>query len=154
MKTLICAALATLVLAAAPPEPVSWKLGNPAAKPVKAGARFSVRLTAVIQPGWHLYSLKPVPEGPVPTRIWIDGGQPFSLAGAIQAPDPVAMQDPTLDLEVEFYEGETPFTLPVKAVSGTAGPQTLTVSVSYQTCNDKLCLPPKTVKLQLALTVQ
>jgi len=34
------------------------------------------------------------------------------------------------------------------------GAQTLTVSASYQSCNDKLCLPPKTVKVQLPVTVQ
>jgi thiol:disulfide interchange protein DsbD len=64
------------------------------------------------------------------------------------------MQDPTLNMEVEFYEGETPFTLPLKAATGAAGQQTLTVSVSYQSCNDKLCLPPKTVKVQLPVALQ
>ena len=155
MRRLVCAALAAMALAAAPPDPVAWKLENPPAKPVKAGARFNVRLVASIQPGWHLYSLKPIAEGPIPTRIWIAEGQPFSLAAGVQAPDPTTMQDPALNMEVEFYEGETPFTLPVKVAPGTAaGPQTLTVSASYQTCNDKLCLPPKTVKVQAPVAVQ
>jgi DsbC/DsbD-like thiol-disulfide interchange protein len=154
MRTLFCAALAALALAAAPPDPVSWKLEPPAAKPVKAGARVSVKLVATIQPGWHLYSLKPVAEGPIPTRIWIAEGQPFSLASSVQAPEPTTAQDKTIGMEVEFYEGETPFTLPVKIAAGTSGAQTLTVSASYQSCNDKLCLPPKTVKVQLPVTVQ
>ena len=154
MKTLICGALAVIAMAAAPPDPVSWKLENSAGKPVKAGARFSVKLVAAIQPGWHLYSLKPIAEGPIPTRIWVNEGQPFALAAAVQAPEPTTMQDPTLSMEVEFYEGETPFTLQVKAAAGSAGQQTLTVSVSYQSCNDKLCLPPKTVKVQLPVVVQ
>jgi thiol:disulfide interchange protein DsbD len=111
-------------------------------------------MVATIQPGWHLYSLKPIAEGPIPTRIWIGEGQPFSLASAVQAPDPTTTRDPTLNMEVEFYEGETPFTLPVKVATGATGAQTLTVSASYQSCNDKLCLPPKTVKVQLPVTVQ
>jgi len=155
MKKFFCAALAALTLSAAPPDPVSWKLENPAGRPVKPGARFNVKLVAAVQSGWHLYSLKPVADGPIPTRIWIAEGQPFSLSGGIQAPDATAMQDPTLNMEVEFYEGETPFTLPVKVAPGTAaGQTTLTVSASYQACNDKLCLPPKTVKTQLVVSVQ
>jgi len=154
MKPIAVAALAALWLAAAPADPIAWKLESPSAKTVKAGGRFNVKLVAAVQPGWHLYSLKPIPEGPIPTRIWIAEGQPFSLAAAVQAPDPTTMQDPTLNMEVEFYEGETPFTLPVKVAAGAAGQQTLTVSASYQTCNDKLCLPPKTVKVQLPITVQ
>jgi thiol:disulfide interchange protein DsbD len=155
MKTLLCAALAALTLGAAAPDPVSWKLENPPAKAVKAGARFNVTLVTAIQPGWHLYSLKPVADGPIPTRIWIAEGQPFALAAGVGAPEPTVMQDPTLNMEVEFYEGETPFTLPVKIAAGTVrGQQTLTVSASYQTCNDKLCLPPKTVKVQVPVAVQ
>jgi thiol:disulfide interchange protein DsbD len=154
MRTLFCAALAALTLTAAPPDPVSWKLEPPTAKSVKPGARVTLKLVATIQPGWHLYSLKPIADGPIPTRIWIAEGQPFSLASPVQAPSPTAMQDPALGMEVEFYEGETPFMLPVKVAAGVSGAQMLTVSASFQSCNDKLCLPPKTVKVQLPLTLQ
>jgi thiol:disulfide interchange protein DsbD len=154
MRICVCAALTALVLAAAPADPVAWKLEPPAAKSVKAGGRFSVKLVANVQAGWHLYSLKPIADGPIPTRIWIAEGQPFSLASSVQAPDPTTAQDKTLGMEVEFYEGETLFTVPVKITAGTSGAQTLTVSTSYQACNDKLCLPPKTVKVQVPVTVQ
>ena len=154
MRIVLCAAIAASALFAAPPDPVAWKLESAPARPVKAGARFNVKLVAAVQPGWHLYSMKPLPEGPIATRIWIAEGQPFALAATVQAPEPITAHDATLNMEVEFYEGEAIFTLPVKAASAAAGPQTLTVSASYQSCNDKLCLPPKTVKLQLPVTVQ
>jgi hypothetical protein len=69
MRTFVCAALAALALAAAPPDPVAWKLEPPAAKTVKPGGRFNVKLVATIQAGWHLYSLKPIADGPIPTRV-------------------------------------------------------------------------------------
>ena len=150
-KLLLAAAMAT-VLCAAPADPVSWKL-EPPGKPVKAGARFQVKLVAVVEPGWHLYSLKPMAEGPIPTRIWIAEGQPFRQAGAIDAAEPETVQDPALNMEVEMYEGETAFTLPVQSAAGAAGARKLVVSASYQSCNNKLCLPPKTVKVELPLTV-
>jgi DsbC/DsbD-like thiol-disulfide interchange protein len=153
MKNLISAALLAATLVAATPDPVAWKL-QIKANSVKPGTQFPVNLLAKVQEGWHLYSLKPMAEGPIATRIWIADGQPFSLAGGIHAPDPQVMQDPTLGMEVELYEGEALFTLPVKLAVGAApGLHTLVVSASYQSCNDKLCLPPKTVKVELPVTV-
>jgi DsbC/DsbD-like thiol-disulfide interchange protein len=154
MRRLFFAAAMAACLAAAPADPVAWKLQNPPAVPVKAGARFNVKLLAEVQDGWHLYSLKPMAEGPIPTRIWIAEGQPFSLAGAVQSPDPQVMQDPSFGMEVELYEGEAVFTLPVRVASGASpGSQKLVVSASYQSCNNKLCLPPKTVKVELPITI-
>jgi thiol:disulfide interchange protein DsbD len=154
MKRLFFTAAVAACLAAAPADPVAWKLQNPPVTPVKAGARFNVKLLATVQDGWHLYSLKPMAEGPIPTRIWIAEGQPFSLAGAVQSPDPQVMQDASFGMEVELYEGEAVFTLPVRvAPSAAPGAQKLVVSASYQSCNNKLCLPPKTVKVEVPITI-
>ena len=154
MKKLLSVAVLAATLIAAPADPVAWKLQVVSAAPVKPGVRFNVKLLATVQNGWHLYSMKPMAEGPIATRIWIGDGQPFSLAGGVQAPDPQVVQDPTLGMEVELYEGEAQFTLPVKIAPGTAaGAHALVVSAAYQSCNDKICLPPKTVKVELPVTV-
>lgn len=151
-KLLLTAALAAALMGA-PADSVAWKL-SPLAAPIKAGARFNIKLLAVVQDGWHLYSLKPMADGPIPTRIWIAEGQPFALAGAVQAPEPQVMQDASFGMEVELYEGEALFTLPVTVAPGAAaGVQKLVVSASYQSCNNKLCLPPKTVKVEVPITV-
>ncbi len=152
MKTLICAAVLAATAWAAPPDPVTWKLAPPA-KPVKAGAVFQAILTASIEPGWHLYSLKPMADGPIPTRIWVAEGQPFQLAGPVGAEEPLTVQDSALGMEVEMYEGRVAFTLPLQA-AGSAGARKLVVNAAYQSCNNKLCLPPKTVKVELPLTVE
>ena len=53
-----------------------------------------------------MLSLRPMAEGPIPTRIWIAGGQHFLLAGAVQSPEPRVMQDASFAGEVELYERE------------------------------------------------
>jgi thiol:disulfide interchange protein DsbD len=152
MKTLLAGTLLALALGAAAPDPVAWKLDP--VKPVKAGAKFSVRLTAQIQEGWHVYSMKHLDDGPIATRIWLGDGQPFQLTGAIKAAAPQTLQDPALNMEVELYEGAAEFTLPMSVASGTpAGPHNLVVNASYQSCNNRLCLPPKTVKVEVPVTV-
>ena len=154
MKTLLFAAAIAACLAAAPADPVAWKLQDLSAAPIKAGARLNLKLLATVQQGWHLYSLKPMAEGPIPTRIWIAEGQPFSLAGAVQSPEPQVVQDATFGVEVEVFEGDLQFTLPVRVAIGTpVGAQKVVVSASYQSCNDQICLPPKTVKVELPVTI-
>jgi hypothetical protein len=145
--------LSGVVLRAAP-DPVAWKLQAGPSKPVKPGAQFTVKLVAAIEEGWHMYGLKPMAEGPIPTRIWLPAGQPFQLAGRIQAPAAQTLQDPSFGMEVELYEGEASFTLPLKAAATAAGSQTLVVSASYQSCNDKMCLPPKTVTVEVPVSVR
>jgi len=153
MKRLFLTTVMAACLAAAPPDPVLWKLHD-SVGPVKAGAQFRVKLVAAVEDGWHFYSLKPMVEGPIPTRIWIAEGQPFSLAGGVQATDPQVMQDASFGMEVELYEGEAVFTLPVRvAPSAAPGVQKLVVSASYQSCNNKVCLPPKTVKVEVPVTI-
>jgi thiol:disulfide interchange protein DsbD len=154
MKHAVCAILAAVSLAAAPPNPVAWKLAEAPAKPVKRGARFTVKLTANIQAGWHIYSMKPIEDGPLPTRIWIAEGQPFQLTGPIKGDEPQTMQDPTLHMDVELYEGAAAFSLPLKVAAGTApGVQNLVVNVQAQSCNNSICLPPATVKVEVPVTV-
>ena len=154
MKSLVCALLLAFSLAGAAPDPVAWKLADGPAKAVKPGARFTVSLLARIDGGWHLYSMKHVEDGPVATRVWLAAGQPFQLAEAVKSSTPETRQDPSFNMEVELYEGEATFTLPLKVAAGTPpGARTLVVNASYQSCNNRICLPPKTVTVELPLTV-
>ena len=153
-KRLVFALLFTLALAAAPPDPVSWKITNGPVTPLKPGSRFNLTLTATVTPGWHFYSMKPVAQGPTPARIWIADGQPFLQAGVIKATTPRTEQDPSFNMELEIYEGEASFDMPVRIpLSIATGSQMLVVNASYQACNDKICLPPKTVKVTQAVDI-
>ena len=154
MRTLICAGLLALSLAAAPLDPVAWKLQDAPARPLKPGAKFTVKLVAQIQEGWHLYSMKHMEDGPVATRVWLPDGRHFQLAGSIRSSPSETLQDPGFNMEVELYESEASFVLPLKvAAAASAGLQTLVVNASYQSCNNKICLPPKTVQVELPVTI-
>ena len=49
----------------------------------------------------------------------------------------------------EYHETTATFTLPLTIAADTSsGPQTFAVTVTYQTCNDRFCLPPKSEKLE------
>jgi hypothetical protein len=56
-------------------------------------------------------------------------------------------------MEVQLYEGEAEFTLPLKVSGAAMGAWKVIVNASYQTCDNKICLPPKTVKIELPVTI-
>jgi DsbC/DsbD-like thiol-disulfide interchange protein len=144
-----------LAVAALPAEenPVVWSLKTTTKKPIRAGEYFTLRLIAAIQPGWHLYSIDQQSGGPIATEISLTAGAPFEL-GNVTGPTPHVLFDPNFDMQVGFYAGKAEFTLPVKVIPDTSGGrQTLAVAARYQSCNDKLCLPPKTVKLEVPVEV-
>jgi hypothetical protein len=48
---------------------------------------------------------------------------------------------------VRYYEGEFDFTVPVAPKAASAS-----IAISYQICNDKMCLPPKDITLPLKIS--
>ncbi|MBZ5498030.1 MAG: protein-disulfide reductase DsbD N-terminal domain-containing protein [Acidobacteriia bacterium] len=138
-----------------PREPVKWSIkATLPDKPLKPGDKLTLQLTAKIEEGWHLYATDQAEGGPTPTRIVVPSDQSFEQAGTIESSEPKSAMDPNFNLMTEYYEGQAAFTIPVKvAATATAGKSEVRVNVSFQTCNEELCLPPKTVKLALEVNL-
>src|ERR1700730_9253137 len=148
------ACLLLFASAARAQNPVTWSLKANAPGSLKAGDRFTAKVTAQIQGGWHLYSITQGAGGPVPTRITMPDGQPFKLAGGVSGPRPLVAMDPNFEINTETHEGSATFSIPAVVVADAPpGEQSLNVNVRYQACNDKNCLPPRTVKLSVPLTL-
>jgi len=129
-------------------NPVSWSIKTNLSGSLKPGDKFTAQVTAQIQGGWHVYSITQGAGGPIPTRITVPDGQAFKLAGNVSGQRPHVAFDPNFEINTETYEGSTTFKVPIAVTADApAGEQTLNVSVRYQACNDKNCLPPRTVKL-------
>ena len=150
------AAIAVVMIAgraAAQEDPIGWTLAKTPTS-ATAGQTFRIQLTATIEAGWHLYSITQGPGGPIATRLSVPPGQPFALEGAIDAPPPQVAFDSGFSMDTETYSEKTVFTLPIKVDGKASGKQVLRVHAYYQTCNDKFCLPPKTVKLETPFEVK
>jgi thiol:disulfide interchange protein DsbD len=139
---------AVYVAAAAPAAPAPTR-ENPIVWSAAAAAPRRLKLSVAIAPGWHLYALQQGEGGPIPTRLAVAEGQAYVQDGEVEAPAPITRRDPNFGMDVGFYEHSAAFEMALRpAGAAPAGPSPLTVTARYQTCNDKLCLPPKTVKLQ------
>ena len=135
-------------------DPVSWRLARGGSGPVAPGSRVELTAIAQIERGWLLYSVEQKPGGPTPTKVTIPPGQVFQQDGAILSDAPSRKHDPNFDMEVEYHTGEASFRVPAKVAAGsTEGEHKARVEARYQVCNDQLCLPPKTVALELSVAV-
>lgn len=135
------------------PEPVKWLLVS-APKQAKAGQFFRVTLLAKVTEGWHLYSTAPKEGGPIPTSITMPGPQWFRLAGQVEPPVGITSFDEGFEMEVETYIGEAEFIVPVETLRDVKpGEVQLKIAARYQACDNRECLPPKTVELDHTLKI-
>lgn len=138
---------------AAPKSPVQWHVKAAPNKPVKAGAKFNVTITGVPDPGWHLYALEEPEGGPIATEVSLTEGDPADLL-RVDESKPKILPDPVTQKPAGFFDGAAEFTLHLAAAKDAAtGAGVLRVMVRYQSCNDRMCLPPHTETVQVPVTV-
>ena len=122
-------------------DPVQWSMTS-VAEAVPPGATVPLRLSAKIDPGWHLYSLT-IPKQLYPTRMTLADNAAIESYTVYQ-PQPVRAMDPNLKETVETYSNQADFWIPATLKKDASGPVVLTAQVRYRVCDDKQCLNPKT----------
>jgi thiol:disulfide interchange protein DsbD len=139
------AALAMLALAPAAHSqklnPVQWTL-EPSSVSAAAGGEALLRLTARMDPGWHLYSLTTPEGGPLPTRVGM--AENAAVKGCrVYAQAPHKVFDKNFNIDVETYDGKAVFIFVCELKpDALQGRIEFTAEVRYQTCDEKMCLPP------------
>jgi thiol:disulfide interchange protein DsbD len=128
-------------------NPVSWTF-----KSKKISDKvFELHLTATIQPGWHLYSQKQ-PDDAIaqPTEFRFNKNPLLDFEGKVKEIGKLEkFVDKKLDISANQYSNKVDFVQVVK-LKGNAKTN-VTGNLEFQTCDDKKCLPPKTVNFSIAL---
>ncbi len=120
----------------------------------RAGEGAQIVVSARIDPDWHIYSLTPVKDGPVPTSITLaKEGARLTAAGKAVQPPGKKVKDPGFNIVVEEYENEAAFGLPVTVSPKAVGEQKATVEVKYQACSGSVCMPPVTTNVPVTFNV-
>lgn len=129
------------------PNPISWSFNS---KKISTNV-YEVQMTANIQPGWHLYAQnQPKDAIAIPTTFQFSNNPLVAFDGRVKEAGKLEkFTDKDLGVTANQYSRQVVFTQKVKlkgkAKSNVAG------NVTYQTCDDKKCLPPKTVPFTIAL---
>jgi DsbC/DsbD-like thiol-disulfide interchange protein len=136
-------------------RPVRWTVvGGSAPRDVVAGRTVPITLQAVIAKGWHIYSLTQKPGGPIPLRLELVGAVDVVMRGVVDAPKPERTFDKNFGIETELYSGTPRFVIPVGAPGkALTGLRRFQIAARYQVCSDKVCLPPRTDKLDVAVRI-
>lgn len=128
-------------------SPVSWSFNS---KKISAKT-YEVHLTANIQSGWHLYSQdQPADAIAIPTSVTINNNPLLKLDGKVKEVGSMEkFKDKNLGISAHQYSNRVDF---VQVVNVKSNAKTnVSGSVEFQTCDDKKCLPPKTVNFNIAL---
>jgi len=135
-------------------EAAKWT-AKPASSTVTAGSTVEVRVTAQLIDDWRIYSTTPVEEGPIPTDIDFAETAPLSRTGKIRQPPPIVKYDEAFEIDTEFYDQDVTFSITGKVKStAVLGKQRAIVEVTFMACNDRMCLPPKTVEIPFDITIE
>ena len=134
------------------PSTVSWSV-QPAT--TSQGGPLKLTLNGTVAPGWHVYALKQLPGGPTPLLVTLETNSAVVAAGAPAGSPAKTVHDPAFDLDTQFYADAFTLTVPVRLKPHLpAGPQQVPVSVRFQTCNGRICQPPRTVHLSATVNLQ
>ena len=128
-------------------SPVSWSFNS---KKISEKT-FEVHLTANIQSGWHLYSQdQPSDAIAIPTSVTINNNPLLKFDGKVKEVGSMEkFNDKNLGISAHQYSNKVDFVQVVKIKSNAK--TNVSGSVEFQTCDDKKCLPPKTVDFNIAL---
>ena len=103
-----------------------------------------LQIYTAIPPGWHINSPSPLDEFSLPLRLDLEAkGLEF---GEPQFPEPEIKYIEALKSKASMYSGDVFISVPIYRISGkTANLNSITVTLHYQACSDKICLPPESV---------
>jgi thiol:disulfide interchange protein DsbD len=120
----------------------------------EAGQPVKVRFNAAIETGWHLYALDS-PDPPTKSlKIKFTNQPAFLSGGTLTQTGTHKAFDNNFQTEVVYFEGSVKvvaaFTLGADAPVGATK---LEGTILYMTCNDRMCLPPKTIPYSVNINV-
>ena len=161
MKSIVCwmgsglpaIALSLLFLPSLPAQPGSVLTVAPLQKAhVARGSEFTQHVTIQLKPGFHVNSDKPDDEYLIPLKLTWTG--PLQ-AEEVVFPKPERMKSTFSPKPLVVYTGAfdivTKFKVPATAPDG---PNMAVVKLRYQAYNDKECLRPQTVEVNLSLDIK
>lgn len=137
----------TAFIASAQLNPITWSF---TAKKI-ADKTYEIHMTATIQNKWHLYSQKQPDDAVVnPTTFVFSPNPLFKLDDKTKEIGKMElMKDATLGVSANQYSNTVDFVQRIKLKANVK--TNFNGSVEYQTCDDKKCLPSKTINFSVSI---
>lgn len=122
-------------------------------EPVPQGRTFEIAAVAQVAPGYHIQANKVLEEYLIPLTVTADLPAGFRLLDTTY-PKAELKKFPFADKPMAVYEGRFVVRIKLQADAGApAGPAKIPMTLSFQACNQELCLPPAHLPLAAEFTV-
>jgi thiol:disulfide interchange protein DsbD len=127
-------------------EPVIWSFGAE-----KTGDdKFDLVMTADIDNGWHLYAMDIAEGGPIATSFTFEEPAGYSLEGKPVATDkPEVKFDNSFGMDIGMHSVRAGFR---QKITVNQYPATIKGFVTFMSCDDKQCLPPRDVEFSVVIS--
>ena len=120
---------------------------------VHNGATFFAMLLVNIQGGWHINSAAPSDENMIATSVETPELKAITVLD-IRFPKGIERTFGFSDRPLDVYEGTFRILMKLRAGPGLkSGTYLLPVDITYQACNDNICLPPRTRRVSIPILV-
>lgn len=120
---------------------------------VRAGEQAQVVVTATLKAGWHIYALAWPGVDVYPTQIEVKPGSGLKPTGEAVQPPPSAIKDPITGKDVRVFSNTVAFGVPVRVEQEGGRSRRATVSIGFQTCDDRVCNLPENVEVAFEYSV-
>lgn len=126
-------------------EPVTWSFGSEKT----ADNKFDIVMTADIDNGWHLYAMDIAEGGPIATSFTFEEPSGYTMDGKPVAIDkPEVKFDNSFGMDIGMHSVKAEFR---QKITVTQYPATVKGFVTFMSCDDKQCLPPRDVEFSLVI---
>jgi DsbC/DsbD-like thiol-disulfide interchange protein len=113
---------------------ISWRFSSLR----QSGSEWKLVFTAVIDPGWHLYSQSTPEGGPMPVSFDFAKGKGYRFTGSVKETGELKKgYDEVFMVNVLWYEGSVVFTQTVKA----SEKGVISGEIRYSVCSGEMCVP-------------
>ncbi|AZI66764.1 protein-disulfide reductase [Kaistella daneshvariae] len=105
-------------------------------------------LTATIEKKWHIYSKDLPPDSGIPTEMLLTSKEGIQLiGGVVEVGKKHDEFSEAFGAQIVYYSDLVLFKQKFK-LKNNAKPATVTAEITYQTCNDRVCLAPNTLEFE------
>ena len=109
-------------------------------------------LTATIEKNWHIYSQDLPPDSGIPTEMKLSSKEGIQLVGKVTEVGKKHDEfSEAFGAQIVYYSDLVLFKQKFKLKDNTK-PATVTAEITYQTCNDRVCLAPNTLEFDQNIT--
>jgi len=119
-------------------NPIEWT-----ANVTKADDIYTISFIAILEEGWHIPSIRPLPEdaiGPIATEFTFLNPEDYTLVGEIYEPEGIETYDETFELDIKYFVDKVAFTQNLKMNNFD---KPVKAEIYFNVCDETRCLPPE-----------